>query len=65
MKKPETLPDSGRSGGLLKSSVPRVDHCPSTPDRQRWSADDGGVYCRLCWRDFSDPKPLKVGEARA
>lgn len=39
--------------------------CPNMPICQRWSADDGGSYCRLCWRDFTQPKPLRIVEGRA
>lgn len=46
--------------GAVESSIPCVDHCPNTSDCQRWRGCDGGAYCRLCWRDFTSPKPVQV-----
>ncbi len=65
MKKPASFPDAGHSGAADIATIPRVDHCPNASLCRRWSADENGIYCRLCWRDFTDPKPLQVTEGRA
>lgn len=39
--------------------------CPNALLCRRWSATDGGAYCRLCWRDYTHPKPLRIVEGRA
>lgn len=39
--------------------------CPNAPLCRRWNATDGGAYCRLCWRDYTHPKPLRIVEGRA
>ena len=65
MKKPALLPSAGRSGGAVESSIPQLDHCPNTPDCQRWGSQDGGVFCRLCWAVYTDPEPVTVTERRA
>ena len=63
-------PHLEREGASKKSKTAANDiladqHCPNMPICQRWSADDDGLYCCRCWRDFTDPKPLQVAEGRA
>lgn len=64
MKKPASLPNAGHSGGAGKGIL-ADSSCPNASLCRRWSADENGTYCRHCWRDFTDPKPLQVTEGRA
>jgi hypothetical protein len=36
--------------------------CPNAILCRRWSAADGGPYCRLCWRDVTYPRPVRIAE---
>ena len=56
--------ERGGSTGSATESIAGMP-CPDAAHCQLWSASDGGAYCRLCWHDFTDPKPLQVTEGRA
>ena len=66
MKKAASINAAGakHSGAAAKVIVANTP-CPDAILCRRWSADDGGAYCRRCWRDFTDPKPLRIAEGRA
>ncbi len=53
------------SGAAVTAIIAPGTHCPNAALCRRWSADENGAYCRLCWRDFTDPKPLQVTERQA
>ncbi len=64
MEKPEMGTQAeGSAGGA--STIVTGQLCPNSPTCQRWHATDGGVWCRLCWRDYTHPQPVRISEGRA
>lgn len=64
MENPELLTQGvGNSGAAVTHSL-ADQPCPNALLCRRWSAADDGAYCRLCWRDFTQPQPLRVAEGR-
>jgi hypothetical protein len=64
----KTLTGRGEGAGNSGQAVEGIlasQPCPNAPLCRRWSADDGGAYCRLCWRDFTHPRVAHVAERRA
>lgn len=39
--------------------------CPNALLCRRYSSDDGGAWCRLCWRDFTQPRPVRIAQGRS
>lgn len=62
-------PGGDRAGvnhsGAAVTAILADSPCPNALLCRRWAADGDGVYCRLCWRDFTSPKPLQIAEGRA
>lgn len=65
MEKPPLRQSEGKSSTGSATCILADQLCPNAPLCQRWNATDGGTYCRLCWRDFTHPKPLRIAEGRA
>ncbi len=53
------------SGAADTAIIAPGTHCSNAALCRRWSAFEHGAYCRLCWRDFTNPKPLHITEGRA
>lgn len=65
MENPHRVREETGNGGQAGTHGLAEQPCPNALLCQRWSADNDGIYCRLCWRDFTNPKPLHVVEAWA
>ena len=63
MGKPQRK-NRGISEGIATKSIAQP-QCPDMPKCRRWSDNDGGLHCRLCWRDFAHPKVAHLSERRA
>jgi hypothetical protein len=65
MEKPSLERSEGQSSTGIATHILAAQLRPCPPLCQRWNATDGDIYCRLCWRDFTHPKPLRIAEGRA
>ena len=59
----DNLEQGGRTGKATESIV--YQPCPNALLCRRWIAADDGLYCRLCWRDFTQPRMISIAERRA
>jgi hypothetical protein len=65
MKNPELTTQGTKHSGAAAEHILADQPCPNAPLCRRWSATDDGAYCRLCWRDFTHPNPVRIASGRA
>lgn len=66
MKNPHWASEgTGKNSGTAAEQILPNQARSNTCLCQRWSATDGGVYCRLCWHNFTHPKLLQIAEGSA
>ena len=66
MKNPELTTQGAAKTQQGADSCSLADQrCPDAPLCHRWNSNEGGTYCRLCWRDFTNPKPFRIVEGRS